>query len=390
MHIHFVEPSGTWPKLLPLTYTRPVADLRVGILKISEKWEKRLGAASVSYGTEEHLRALFSEEHSTADLFINSNLLPTSRLVEKIKNLQPNQGLWCGSTFLAARGSSDTSEKIEFHETISTVDHPWDIFLSNKQEIESDYDLLTKGRISQPLTDTHTKTYGDRIFLGEGASVKAAILNSEEGAIYLGKNSSINEGAMIRGSFALGESSQIGMGAKIRGDTAIGPNCKVGGEVSNSVFHSNSSKGHDGFVGNSVIGEWCNIGADSNTSNLKNNYTNVKMWDFESERFKDTGLQFCGLIMGDHSKCGINTMFNTGTTVGVSANIFGAGFPPTLIPSFIWGGSNGFATYQKKKAIETEELVMQRRNKSLTEEDKALLTHIFESTSRQRVWEANK
>lgn len=389
MHIHFVESSGAWKKLLPLTYTRPVADLRVGILKISEKWEKRLGATSVSHGTEEHLQSLYAEKHSAGDLCINSNVLPTSLLAEQIKKLKPNQALWSGGTFLVSLGDSDASEKIEFQEEINSVDYPWDIFRLNKQEVELDYDLLTEGRISQPITDIHTKTYGDRIFLEEGASVKAAILNSEEGAIYLGKNSRINEGAIIRGSFALGEEAQVSMGAKIRGDTTIGPGCKVGGEVSNSVFHSNSSKGHDGFIGNSVVGEWCNIGADTNTSNLKNNYTNVKVWDFESERFKDTGLQFCGLIMGDHSKCGINTMFNTGTTVGVSANIFGSGFPRTLIPSFAWGGANGFSTYQTKKAFETAEIVMKRRNKSLTEADKAILTHIFESTSQQRVWEAN-
>ena len=389
MHIHFVEASGSWQKLLPLTYSRPVADLRVGILNISEKWERRLGATSVSFETEAHLQTSFSEKQSAEILCINANLLPTPTLVEQIKNLQPNQALWSGETILSSIGDSNVSEKIAFQEEISSIDYPWDIFQLNKQEIESDYDLLTEGRTSQSITDIHTKTYGDRIFLEKGAAVKAAILNSEEGAIYLGKNSTINEGAIVRGSFGLGEGAQVSMGAKIRGDTTIGPGCKVGGEVSNSVFHSNSSKGHDGFIGNSVVGEWCNIGADTNTSNLKNNYAKVKVWDFESERFKDTGLQFCGLIMGDHSKCGINTMFNTGTTVGVSANIFGSGFPRTFIPSFAWGGANGFTTYQMKKAFETAELVMKRKNMSLSEEDKVILTHIFESTSQQRVWEAN-
>ncbi len=390
MQIHFVESSGAWQRLLPLTYTRPIADLRVGILKISEKWDKRLGSSSTSYRTEAYLQKQFSNEQSSDSISLNANLLPNQKLVEAIENLQPNQSLWSGDVFLASKGDSEVEEKIEFQEEIDLVEYPWDIFRLNNQEIEADYDLLTAGRSSQPISDSHTKTYGDRIFLEEGAQVKAAILNSEEGAIYLGKNSVVHEGAIIKGSFALGEEAHVNMGAKIKGDSTIGPFCKVGGEVSNSVFYAHSSKGHDGFIGNSVIGEWCNLGADTNTSNLKNNYANVKIWDFESGGFKDTGLQFCGLIMGDHSKCGINTMFNTGTTVGVSANIFGSGFPRTIIPSFAWGGAGGFSTFQIKKAFETAELVMQRRNKSLNEAGKENLTHIFEFTSQQRVWEANK
>ncbi|MCP4457021.1 MAG: glucose-1-phosphate thymidylyltransferase [Cytophagales bacterium] len=388
MHIHFVESSGAWQKLLPLTYTRPITDLRVGILTISEKWGKRLGGSSVSFKTEGYLQNLFPSEKSNESLSINANLLPNQDLIKTIQNLKTNQELWNAETFLASKG--DALEKIEFSGEVNLIEYPWDIFRLNKQEIEADYDLLTEGRTSQPITDQHTKTYGNRIFLEEGVQTKAAILNSEEGAIYLGKNSRVHEGAIIRGSFALGEEAHVNLGAKIKGDTTVGPFCKVGGEVSNSVFYAHSSKGHDGFLGNSVIGEWCNLGADTNNSNLKNNYANVKMWDFESEGFKDTGLQFCGLIMGDHSKCGINTMFNTGTTVGVSANIYGTGFSRTIIPSFAWGGANGFNTYLMKKAFETAELVMQRRNKSLTEEDKEVLTHIFEKTSQQRVWGANK
>lgn len=393
MHVHFVELSGARQRLLPLTYTRPITDLRVGILKISEKWEKRLGATSVSYGTEDSLQSLLSEKRSTGSterLNINANLVPTQQLINAIESLRHNQEMWSKGTFMASVGSQQLAETVEFQEAFSTIDYPWDIFRLNKQEIEVDYDFLTKGRTSQPITDVHTKTYGERIFLEKGVEMKAAILNAEAGAIYLGKNSCVNEGAIIKGSFALGEESQISMGAKLRGNVTIGPFCKVGGEVSNSVFFGYSSKGHDGFVGHSVIGEWCNLGADTNTSNLKNNYINVKMWDFERGQLKDTGLQFCGLIMADHSKCGINTMFNTGTTVGVSANIFGSGFPQTFIPSFAWGGASGFTTFQIERACETADLVMQRRNKFLTKAEKDVLTHIFEITSQQRVWEAKK
>lgn len=387
MNIHFLESSTAWKKLLPLTYTRPIADLRVGTLKISEKWEKRLVGNSISFETEEYLQRLFSGEQSNKQININANLLPTQALIEAINTLSTNQALWRKELFLASKG--DSSEKVEFQEEINLIEYPWDIFRLNKQEIEADFDLLTAGRTSLPITDEQTKQYGDRIFLEEGAEVKAAIINSEKGAIYLGKNSQVHEGAIIRGSFSLGEEAQVTLGAKIKGDTTVGPFCTVGGEVSNSVFYANSNKSHDGFLGNSVIGEWCNLGADTNTSNLKNNYANVKMWDFESKSAKDTGLQFCGLIMGDHSKCGINTMFNTGTTVGVSSNIFDAGFPKTFIPSFAWGGANGFTTYQIKKALATAELVIRRRNKSFTEADKATLIHIFKNTSQQRVWEEN-
>lgn len=386
MHLHFFEPPGAWQSMLPLTYTRPVADVRCGILTLAEKWQKRLGTADRSFGTEAYLAAGFPIQHPADALHIHSGLLPTAALVAAIQGLKINEALVSGDTLLAFRGASD-GKKIPFDGNVAMVRYPWDLFAHNKQEIEADFDLLTAGRTSAPITDPHTKTYGDRIFLEEGAKVKAAVLNAETGAIYLGKNSEVQEGSVIRGSFALGESSVVNMGAKMRGDSSIGPNCKVGGEISNSILYAHSNKAHDGFLGNSVLGEWCNLGADTNNSNLKNNYANVKMWDFETSRFKDTGLQFCGLIMGDHSKCGINTMFNTGTTVGVSANIFGDGFPRNIIPSFAWGGAGGFVTYQTKQAFETAELVFKRRNRALTEGDKAILQHVFEYTAGERVWE---
>ncbi|MEQ6168225.1 GlmU family protein [Ekhidna sp. MALMAid0563] len=391
MQITFIDTEESWKQMLPLSYTRPVADVRVGILKLHEKWSSNLSAEKVFFRSEDYLSPLF-ETPTQKTLTVLGNVLPTPALIDQIKNLKEDQVLVHDGQVIA--GYFDAKEPFEQgqRKVISTKDtkqviHPWDIFRLNGEEIKNDYELITKGRSSQSLNDPHTKTYGDQIFIAEGAKVRAAVLNAESGPIYIGKHAEVQEGALIRGPFALCDHSTINMGAKIKGDSTIGPHCKVGGEVSNSVILGYSNKGHEGFLGNSVIGEWCNLGADTNNSNLKNNYANVKMWDFASGRFKDTGLQFCGLIMGDHSKCGINTMFNTGTTVGVSANIFGDGFPRTIIPSFAWGGASGFTTYQTRKAFETAELVMKRRNKALTEADKAMLSHIFEITAENRVWE---
>lgn len=386
-HIHFVESTENWQKLLPLTYTRPVAELRVGILTLSEKWKKHLSSHRVSHGSAAYLQPLFPANHDEHALHIAAGLLPNPSLVDAIDNLQPGQALVANDEWLASKGLPEDCETIPFTGDYSAIRYPWDIFRLNKQEIEADFDLLTRGRTSADIADPHTRIYGERIFLEEGVDIKSAIINAESGAVYLGKNAVVQEGAIIKGAFALCEGAHVNMGGKMRGDNTIGPYSKVGGEVSNCVLQGYSNKGHDGFLGNAVLGEWCNIGADSNNSNLKNNYTNIKMWDFASGRFKDTGLQFCGLIMGDHSKCGINTMFNTGTTVGVSANIFGSGFPRTIIPSFAWGGANGFSTYQPRRAFETAQLVMERRNKTLTEADKEVLQHIFELTKPQRVWE---
>lgn len=377
--------------MLPLSYTRPVAEARVGILKVHEKWAKYLSATETHFRSQDYLHPLFTLPQSKS-LTILGNTLPTKDLAHAIRQLKEGEALTFNGKVIA--GFYEPEEPYELGERveitlseINQVVHPWDIFRLNGEEIKRDFELLTKDRTSTPLNDPHTRTYGEHIFIEEGAQVKAAVLNAENGPIYIGKDAEIQEGALVRGPFALGDHSVVSMGAKIRGDTTVGPHSKVGGEVSNSVIFGYSNKGHEGFLGNSVLGEWCNLGADTNNSNLKNNYANVKMWDFASGRFKDTGLQFCGLIMGDHSKCGINTMFNTGTTVGVFANIFGDGFPRNIIPSFAWGGSSGFSTYQTRKAFETAELVMVRRNKQLTEADKAMLSHIFEITSENRVWD---
>lgn len=377
--------------MLPLTYTRPVADVRVGILKVHEKWSKVLAAESVTFRTQSYLEALFTPP-SDRSLHILGNLLPTEDLVQCLKSLKEHEAITHEGVLVAGYFTADEAFEVGIRSAkeiseIKQVAYPWDIFRLNGDEITNDYQLITSGRSSASLADPHTRTYGKDIFLEEGAQVRACVLNAEKGPIYLGKDSQVQEGALIKGPFALGESSVVNMGAKVRGDTTVGPHSKIGGEVSNSIVFGYSNKGHDGFLGNAVLGEWCNIGADTNNSNLKNNYTNVKMWDFSASRFKDTGLQFCGLVMADHSKCGINTMFNTGTTVGVFANIFGDGFPRNFIPSFAWGGASGFSTYQTRKAFETAKLVMQRRNKALTQEEMDVLAHIFEETAAYRVWD---
>lgn len=391
MQLTFIDTKDTWRQMLPLSYTRPVADVRIGIMKISEKWEKRLDAEHLYYRTEDYLQTLFPPP-SKNSLCILGNVLPTDALIKNIRLLKEDEVLMHRGQVIAGYFDANESfaagerKQIEAEE-VTQVSYPWDIFRLNGQEIRQDFHLLTHNRISSTLSDPYTKTYGDQLFIEEGAVIKDATLNTEAGPIYIGKNAEVQEGAVIRGPFALCEHSVINMGAKIKGDSTVGPYSKVGGELSNSVIFGYSNKGHEGFLGNSVLGEWCNLGADTNNSNLKNNYANVKMWDFATNRFKDTGLQFCGLIMGDHSKCGINTMFNTGTTVGVSSNIFGDGFPRNIIPSFAWGGASGFTTYQTSKAFETAELVMRRRNKQLADADKAMLSHIFEITSENRVWE---
>jgi UDP-N-acetylglucosamine diphosphorylase/glucosamine-1-phosphate N-acetyltransferase len=377
--------------MLPISYTRAIGDVRVGILTLREKWEKHLNCHT-AIQTVDYLQSQYAVSDKP-DLLIHGSILPSHALIEKISQLLPGQAIYAHEELLIARcddrrlSTLDVYEPISLDFEVDRISRTWDIFSKNGQEIRADYTLLTANRESEPILDDHTITYGNDIFLEEGASVKAAILNAENGPIYLGKNAKIEEGAIIRGPFALCESSVVNTGGKMRGDSTIGPHSKVGGEITNCVILGYSNKGHDGFLGNSVIGEWCNLGADTNNSNLKNNYASVKMWDYAANSFVDSGLQFCGLIMGDHSKCGINTMFNTGTTIGVSANIFGEGFPRNLIPSFAWGGNKGFMTYQIKKVFETARLVMERRGKSLTETEQEILSDIFEQTAPYRNWE---
>lgn len=376
-------------QLLPFTYTRPVADIRVGILTIREKWEHFL-ETTTSTITEDYLSQRWPLVELEENIFINAAFLPSTALVAQIKALKKNEVLIYDDIYVAFKAAEDAEVDLDHLTPVDLTESPliiqntWDIFSKNSLAIEADFKLITAGRTSAEIPASVHCLGKENIFIEEGANVNMASLNAENGPIYIGKNAEIMEGSLVRGPFALCEHATLKMGAKIYGGTTIGPHSKVGGEVNNSVIFGYSNKGHDGFLGNSVLGEWCNIGADSNNSNLKNNYAPVRLWDYEIEGFADTGLQFCGLMMADHSKCGINTMFNTGTVVGVSANIYGGGFPRNFIPSFAWGGSSGMTTYKTQKAFEVAERVMQRRDIDFTEEDKNILIHIFDETEKYR------
>ncbi|MBF0694444.1 MAG: GlmU family protein [Flavobacterium sp.] len=376
--------------LLPFTFTRPVADIRVGILTIREKWEKLLGTTTTTV-TEEYLSEKFPMVEMEENIMIFAAYLPCEVLAEMVMNLEPKQAIVSGDDIIAfysqesqAEIDFDEYELIEYTDQCITIEHTWDIFAKNDAALREDFELLTEGRKSQPIPKSVNVLSPENIFIEEGAKLEFVTLNASTGPIYIGKDTEIMEGAMIRGPFALCEGSQVKLGAKVYGATTVGPHSRIGGEVNNSVIFGYSNKGHDGFLGNSVLGEWCNIGADSNNSNLKNNYEGVKLWSYETGGFEKTGLQFCGLIMGDHSKCGINTMFNTGTVVGVSANIFGSGFPRNFIPSFSWGGAAGFTTYVTKKAFETARIAMSRRNIEFDQQESAILEQVFEETKKWR------
>jgi UDP-N-acetylglucosamine diphosphorylase/glucosamine-1-phosphate N-acetyltransferase len=380
-----------WENLLPLTFTRPVSELRVGILKISEKWEKYLNT-KVSFLSEKYLQEKFPIKQENENLYLSGAVLPNQVICDEISALKDNEVIQYQGNIIAFKAGEIPAEfaqiisnykSIESKSNPIIIKYPWNIFCYNGIEIENDFKLITKGRTSQALSSTN-RIIGENIFVEEGVIADFVSINAKDAYVYLGKDSEIMDGTLIKGSFALGEHAIVKLGAKIYGPTTIGPGCRVGGEVNNSVMFQNSNKGHDGFLGNSVLGEWCNLGADTNNSNLKNNYAEVKMWNYKTESFIKTGLQFSGLIMGDHSKCGINTMFNTGTVVGVSANIFGAGFPRNFIPSFSWGGSQGFTTYTTNKAFETATLVMKRRDLEFNEVEQRILLEIFERTKKFR------
>ncbi len=373
--------------LLPLTSTRPVCEIRIGILTIREKWEKYL-KDKTSTLTEEYLSKKFPLVTKGQNLLINGSVCPNAKLVKDILALKPGDALFSEETLVAVHSSTaDISNYKNRKETKAFslyIKNLWDIFQKNGKAIEDDFELLTKGKKSQKISKSNQVINPKNIFLEKGAKAECAILNASTGPIYIGKDAEVMEGSIIRGPFSLGEHSQVKLGAKIYGPTTVGPESKVGGELNNSVIFGYSNKAHDGFLGNSVIGEWCNIGADSNNSNLKNNYAPVRLWNYHQEKFETTGLTFCGLIMADHSKCGINTMFNTGTVVGVSANIFGAGFPRNFIADFSWGGSGGFTTYLPKDAFATAQRVYERRGKVFNEIEKDILSKVFEMTEKHR------
>ena len=377
-------------QLLPFTYTRPVADIRIGILTIREKWEDYLGFATSTI-TEDYLTDKFPMVEMEKNILINASFLPNEKLVYQIKGLKEDQAIFINGeplAFFSNEGQEidfDSFEVKEFpSEDALQIQHTWDIFMLNGEAIKLDFNRITKDRESEPIPEMTPVWNADHIFIEPGAKLPLCSLNASDGPIYIGKDAEIMEGSMIRGPFALCEGATVKMSAKIYSNTTIGPYSKVGGEINNCVIFGYSNKGHDGFLGNSVIGEWCNLGADTNNSNLKNNYAEVRLWDYDTEGFARTGLQFCGLMMGDHSKCGINTMFNTGTVVGVSANIFGSGYPRNFIPSFSWGGNKGFSTYFTKKAFEVAKVVMERRNIEFTDDDAKILEQVFEDTKKWR------
>ena len=377
--------------LLPLTFTRPVAEIRIGILTITEKWNKYLGS-NCSFLTEQYLQEKYKLVTGNNNIYINGAVLPEQELVDEVINLKDGQALFVGTEIVACATSSllsnidkDTSGFEKVHSTCNPliINYPWDIFRNNEKAIEMDYKMITKGRISAQLANTN-QIIGGNIFVEDGVFADFATINGRNSYIYLGKNSTLMGGSIIRGSLALCDNSVLKLGVKIYGATTIGPNSKVGGEVNNSIIFGNTNKSHDGYLGNSVLGEWCNLGANTNCSNLKNTYAEVKVWNYMQETFINSGLQFCGLVMGDHSKCGINTMFNTGTVVGVNANIFGTGFMSTFIPSFSWGGSQGFTEYIPEKAFETNKAVLARKNQEFNEVEKNILSRVFEITKKYR------
>lgn len=384
MNFVLFDDSEKWKDFLPLAFTRPLSEIRIGILTIKEKWELFL-KTECSYSTQKYLSAKYPLKEEKENVFINSGFCPGASLCEAILSLKSGEALMKGDQLIALKGSlndlqnASSLRKIEFSSETFSINNVWDLFQKNAEALKNDFELLTKGRKSQTLSSTVT-VIGDKnlVFLEEGAKAEACILNTSSGPVYLGKEAEIMEGSVVRGPFALCEHSALKLSTKIYGATTIGPHCKVGGEVNNSVIFGYTNKAHDGFLGNSVIGEWCNLGADTNNSNLKNNYGNVKIFNYSKNKQIDTGLQFCGLIMGDHSKSGINTMFNTGTVVGVGSNIYGGGFPNTVIPNFSWGGSEGFENYRLEKLFETAERVYERRGLKFGAVDKQILTAISE------------
>ena len=378
----------------PLSFTRPISCFRVGILTIKEKWEVFFD--SVSIYSEDYLSKKFQSNIMEDNIWINARALPSQSLITEIKNLRIGECLNHNDSKIAFRSSSYSAKnlnKVKSNANLSIINSISDIFSFNGEEIKNDFKRMFSGndfewrgdvKNLEEIKNSNVKIGNGAIYIENGAKLNNCILNTTNGPIFIGKDSEIMEGSMIRGPFAICNNSAIKMGAKIYENTTVGPFCKVGGEINNVVFFGYSSKAHDGFLGNSIIGEWCNLGADTNNSNLKNNYDNVKIWNYLSESFKQTGLQFCGLIMGDHSKCGINTMFNTGTVVGVGANIFGSGFPRNFIPSFSWGGSSGLIVHRIDKFFKTAELVLARRNETLSDNDIEILSHVYNMTKSYR------
>jgi len=383
-------------QLLPFTHTRAIADIRCGILTQRERWEQLLALSSDTL-TAAYLQPVYAVRRSADTfLYVNGAVLGTTALAEAVKALSPNSVLLSGNMLIAFHSDRfiedynffnnipENAQQVTFDKPVKSLQHIWDIFSCNEAAITADFSMITQNRESAPLPPHVTAIAPERIFMEKGAQLAPCIINAQSGPVYIGKDAEIMEGVLIRGALALCEHATLKMGAKIYGGTTIGPGCKVGGEVGNSVFFGNSNKGHDGFIGNAVIGEWCNLGADTNSSNLKNNYAEISIWNEQERKPVKTGLQFCGLMMGDHSKCGINTMFNTATVVGVSCNIYGGGFQQKFIPSFSWGDAQELTTYQLEKAVDTANRMMSRRGRSLSDAEISMMQYVFDHTKSQR------
>ncbi|MFK7900133.1 MAG: putative sugar nucleotidyl transferase [Cyclobacteriaceae bacterium] len=393
MQLVLFDLPSSHSQLLPLTYTRPIADLRIGIYTIADKWSLHLNTP-YTFLTQDYLQKKFSQISAPDEkLYINGAVLPNKELIKQIKSLKKEKALFHKETIIAYKSDHTLTasellslkKESEVTEPINTIDRPWNLFQLNGQEIKADFSLATEKRTSSPLTDKHTICYNEKdIFIEEGVSIKASVLDATRGPIYIDKHAIISIGAVIEGPTAIGKHATIKSGAKIRAGSTIGTYSKIGGEVSNVIIQGYSNKGHDGFLGNAVIGEWCNLGADTNASNMKNNYSIAKAWDYKSHSFISTGIQFCGLLMGDHSKAGINTMFNTATMVGICSNIFGSDFPEKFIPSFSWGSKGDMTTFRLEKVFEMAENMMARKNISFSDDDKKIISHVFNITSPYR------
>ncbi|MFT6500783.1 MAG: UDP-N-acetylglucosamine diphosphorylase/glucosamine-1-phosphate N-acetyltransferase [Crocinitomicaceae bacterium] len=367
-----LDDNGKHLEFAPLTLTRPVGDLRVGILTNAERWKLLMPDAEISFATEEYLQSKFPKVEDV--IRVNACVIPNQNIVDQVRALKPGEDLLVGESWIAGANGTGSFRPLSGDMPI-VLKKRWDLFEKNGEILKQDFDLITKGRTTVQLSSTNT-IIGDPnlIFLEEGATVEAAILNTKSGPIYIGKNAEVMEGSLLRGPIAMCESAVFKLGTKVYGPTTLGPFCKVGGEVTNVIFQAYSNKGHDGFLGNSLIGEWCNIGADTNSSNLKNNYGKVKTYSYQEQGLIQTDVQFMGLAMGDHSKCGINTMFNTATVVGVSSNVFGAEFPAKFIPSFTWG--TGGEKYNFDKALESANNMMDRRGTTLSKAEISILKYI--------------
>ena len=385
INVIFYDLPRVHADLLPMTFTRPVADFRIGITTIREKWAMML-PQDCRYGfrTVGFLVKKYKAEEIDDNLFIAGNVVPNPALVEEVLRLEIGEALFKGDDFIAYRGVSpdmhaDNYMKKEYNGECLVLHYLFDIFLNNGAVIKQDFEMITKGRTSCALSASNTVIGDpDLVFVEEGAYVEGAFLNTNGGPIYIGKDAQVMEGSCVRGPMALCEHSNINMGSKIYSDTTIGPWSKVGGELNNVVVFGYSNKAHDGFLGNAVIGEWCNIGAGTNASNLKNDYSKIRVWNYPDHTFMRTDLQFCGLIMGDHSKVGINCMFNTATVVGVGVNIHGSGFPRTFIPSFSEGSPvGGFTDVQLKKFFDIANRAMARRGLLLTDLDYEIFEEIY-------------